>query len=131
METDSELQTLQEQIQSLKDQSNLLLHRVDSMQECLQQETFDLASQSIRINPTSKVKKVQLLLSVLHLEESNLTIGHFLSALNTYLIQHDLIDLNDLQIILNPLLAAAFQKAPGLKKVPYGLLLQSLPNLFV
>jgi len=131
METDSELQTLQEQIQLLKDQSNLLLHRVDSMQECLQQETFDLATQSIRINPTSKVKKVQLLLSVLHLEESNLTIGHFLSALNTYLIQHDLIDLNDLQIILNPLLAAAFQKAPGLKKVPYGLLLNSLPNLFV
>jgi hypothetical protein len=32
---------------------------------------------------------------------------------------------------LNPILAAAFQKAPGIKKIPYGLLLHSLPKLFI
>jgi hypothetical protein len=137
MNSDSELHqidpliSLQEQIQLLKDQSNLLLHRVDSMQACLKQESFDLAIQTISIKSTNKAAKVKLLLTTLELKEDGLTVGHFLSALNTYLIKHDLVDLNDLQIILNPLLCAAFQKPTGLKKVPYGILLNSLPNLFV
>ena len=123
--------SLEEQIQLLKDQSNLLLHRLDTIQECLKQESFDLASQSIKVNPTSKATSIRKLLVTLDLDEKGLTIGKFLKALNIYLIHTNLVDLNDLQIHLNPILTSAFQKAPGLQKIPYGLLLSSLPKLFI
>ena len=129
-ETDTFI-SLQEQIKLLKDQSNLLLHRLDTIQECLKQDSFDLASQSIKVNPSSKATNVRKLLVTLDLEEAGLTIGIFLKTFNLYLIREQLVDLNDLQIHLNPILTSAFQKAPGLKKIPYGLLLHSLPKLFI
>ena len=137
MSSDSEssqtdtLLSLYDQIQVLKKQSDLLLHRVDSMQQCLKQESFDLAKQIIQIAPTQKAKGVQSLLVLLQLEETDLTVGSFLTALNSYLIQNNLVDLNDLQIHMNPMLQSAFQKASGIKKIPYGLLLNSLPQMFV
>jgi hypothetical protein len=126
-----EIISLQEQIQLLKDQSNLLLHRVDTIQECLEQDSFDLAYQSIRVTSNSKASSIHKLLDALELSEDGLTIGKFLKALNLYLIHNKLVDLNDLQIHLNPILTSAFQKAPGVKKIPYGLLLHSLPKLFI
>jgi hypothetical protein len=127
----SPLQTLKSELEHLKTTSDFLLHRVDSMQHALDQESFSLADQPIQISPTGKPAQVRLLLTVLNLEEVSLTLGSFLKALNIYLVRHDLVDLNDLQILLNPLLRAAFQKPSGLKKVPYGLLLNTSPKLFL
>jgi len=125
------LKSLHTEITLLKEQSGFLLHRLDSMQQYLEQDTFLLSNQPIRIAPTSYAVHVQILLKALSLNESSLTIGTFLKVLNKYLIHNELIDLNDLQIILNPLLSASFQKDIDLKKVPYGVLLNSLTVMFI
>ena len=125
------LETLYSEIEKLKETSNFLLHRLDSIKHELEQNSFPLADHPIQIAPTKYAAHVRLLLTVLNLEEPTLTVGNFLKALNIYLIQNDLVDLNDLQILLNPLLKSAFQKPLGLKKVPYGLLLNTLPQLFI
>jgi len=127
----SPIQTLKDELEHLKTTSDFLLHRVDSMQRALEQQSFSLADHKLHLQPTRRAAQVRLLLTVLNLEESNLTLGIFLKALNVYLLKHDLVDLNDLQVLLNPLLQAAFHKPPGLKKIPYGLLLNTLPTLFV
>jgi len=125
-----ELRTLQEELVQLKETSDFLLHRLDSMQRALDQDTFHLDMRPINIAPTRHARQVRMFFQVLGLQETSTTLGTFLRALNHYLIKQDLVDLNDLQIHLNPTLYAAFQKPLGLKKVPYGLLLNSLPSMF-
>jgi len=125
------LKSLRTEITLLKEQSGFLLHRLDSMQQCLEQDTFLLANHPIRVAPTLYAVHIHILLKALSLSESSLTIGTFLKALNKYLIHNELVDLNDLQIILNPLLSASFQKDIDLKKVPYGILLNSLTVMFI
>lgn len=124
------LNTLESQIQSLCETSNFLSHRLDTIQRLLDQETFELETQPIKVFPGQHTSAVRALLEALNLTDSNLKLGDFLRALNRYLIHNDLVDLNDLQIILSPLIASAFQKPPGLKKIPYPLLLTSLPRMF-
>jgi len=125
------IETLHSEIEALKQTSNFLLHRVDSMQRALEQDSFPLTEYIIQVAPTKHAAQVRLLLTVLGLNESTLTVGSFLKALNRYLVQQNLVDLNDLQILLNPLLKEAFHKPLGMNKVPYGLLLNSLPKLFL
>ena len=127
---DTGMNSLQAEIEHLSATANLLSHRLDTMQTLLDQETFQLDSQPIRIAPLAKAEQVRKLLVAIDVAEEGLTLGKFLRALNLYLIRSDLVDLNDLQIILSPLIAAAFQKAKGLKKVPYALLLSTLPRMF-
>jgi hypothetical protein len=127
----TDISTLYEEIEELKKTSDFLLHRLDSMQRALQYETFELDTRPIQVAPTRHAKQVRLFLQVLGIKETSVTLGDFLRAFNVYLIQQDLVDLNDLQIYLNPSLYAAFQKPLGLKKVPYGLLLNSLPTMFI
>jgi len=126
-----ELTTLEEELVQLKETSDFLLHRLDSMQRALDQESFQLDTRMIQIAPTRYARQVRMFFQVLELNETSTTLGGFLRALNRYLIRHDLVDLNDLQIHLNPTLYAAFQKPLGIKKVPYGLLLNSLSRMFV
>jgi hypothetical protein len=125
-----ELTTLQEELVQLKETSDFLLHRLDSMQRALDQDTFHLDMRPIKIAPTRHARQVRMFFQVLGLQETSTTLGDFLRAINRYLIKENLVDLNDLQIHLNPTLYAAFQKPLGLKKVPYGLLLNSLPSMF-
>jgi hypothetical protein len=127
---DVELDTLSAQIEHLCQTAGFLSHRVDSMQRALDQESFQLENHPITVQPTAKAKHVEELLQALNLPQESLTLGKFLRALNLYLIHEDLVNLNDLQIHLNPLLSAAFQKPKSLKKIPYGLLLLSLPRMF-
>ena len=124
------LYTLESQIRSLCETSNFLSHRLDSIQRLLDQETFELETQSIKVFPGQHTTAVRALLEALNLTDDNLKLGDFLRALNRYLIHNDLVDLNDLQIVLSPLIASAFQKPPGLKKIPYPLLLTALPKMF-
>ena len=126
-----DLKTLEQHIEHMKNTANLLGHRLDTIQQLLDRETFDLEHLTIRINTREKPKQVRELLECLALKEDDLQLGQFLRALNRYLIREDLVDLNDLQIHLTPLLASAFQKAPGLKKIPYALLLMTLPKMFM
>lgn len=126
-----DLITLEEHIEHMKTTSSFLAHRLDTIQRLLDQNTFELATLQIQLNPNEKPNQVRKLLKELSLDESTLVLGDFLRALNRYLIKEDLVDLNDLQIYLNPLIASAFQKPEGLKKVPYALLLNSLTRMFV
>ncbi len=125
------LETLETQIKTLSETAHFLHHRLDTIQNLLDQQSFDMEKVPLRIAPQAKAKQVRELLDALELQEENLQLGTFLRALNKWLIQEELVDLNDLQIILSPLVASAFQKAPGLKKIPYALLLTALPNMFV
>jgi hypothetical protein len=129
-EDDVELASLSAQIEHLCETAGFLSHRVHTMERALEQETFQLDSHPIKVASTAKSKSVEDLLATLSLQQEDLTLGKFLRALNKYLIHEDLVDLNDLQIKLSPLIAAAFQKPKGLKKVPYALLLMSLPRMF-
>lgn len=125
------LKSLEEQLLSFKDIANLALHRVDTINTLIEQEKFEFTDLKIRVAPRKRATHVQKLLEELNLIEEGLTMGVFLKSLNTYLIQKGLIDLNDLQIVLNQTVAAAFHKPLALKKVPYALLLRSLPQMFV
>ena len=129
-EPSAEIKSLHAEIENLSKTANFLSHRLDTMQTLLDQHTFQLESHPIRVAPQAKAEKVRELLAAINITEEGLTLGKFLKTLNVYLIQNDLVDLNDLQIILSPLLAAAFQKPRGLKKVPYALLLSTLPRMF-
>jgi hypothetical protein len=125
------LETLEIQIKSLVETSHFLHHRLDTIQSLLDQQSFDMETVPLRVAPYGKAIKVRELLEALELQEDNLQLGTFLRALNKWLIQQDLVDLNDLQIILSPLVASAFQKPQGLKKIPYALLLTALPKMFI
>ncbi len=125
------LDTLETQIKTLSETANFLHHRLDTIQRLLDQQSFDMETVTLRIAPQAKTNSVRELLYALELQEENLELGTFLRALNRWLIREDLVDLNDLQIILSPLVSAAFQKPPGLKKIPYALLLTALPKMFV
>jgi hypothetical protein len=127
----ADLITLEEHIEHMKTTSSFLAHRLDTIQRLLDQNTFELEKLQIKPNPSQKPNQVCKLLEALGVDQSNLVLGDFLRALNRYLIKEDLVDLNDLQIHLNPLLKAAFQKPEGLKKIPYALLLNSLPKMFI
>lgn len=137
-EQNGDHESLLQQIEHLKLHGDLLHHRLDSIQRMLDQETFQLQSLKIRVAPMAKAGQVRELLKAIGLvngdeggDGSEFTMGEFLSALNKWLIKEDLVDFNDLQIYLSPLVAAAFQKPIGLKKIPYALLLTALPKMFV
>jgi hypothetical protein len=131
VDVDEEKDTLLQQIEHLKVNGDLLQHRLDSIERLLDQQTFQLQNVKIRVAPLENANQVRELLKTLELEEDNLVLGDFLKALNRWLIKEDLVDLNDLQIYLSPLVAASFQKPIGLKKIPYALLLTALPKMFV
>lgn len=129
-EPDLEMNTLETEITRLRDTAHFLRHRLDSVQRLLDQETFELEKHPARITPNRKGQQVRKLLQALALEEQGLTIGQFLRALNKYLVEQGLVDLNDLQIRLTPLLSTAFQKPADTTKIPYSYLLLSLPLMF-
>ncbi len=121
---------LQIEIEKMKQTAGLLHYRLNTMRDALQQETFHLGNLSIQVLKSPYEKHVRQLLKELGCEEDGLTVGTFLKALNIYLVHNDLVDLNDLQIIMTPLLTSAFQKPVGLSKYPYALLLTALPKMF-
>ena len=125
-----ETSTLEADILHLRDTAHFLRHRLDSVQRLLDQETFELEKHPARVLPNRKGQQVRKLLQVLDLQEEGLTIGNFLRALNKYLVTSDLVDLNDLQIAMTPLLCSAFQKPAESRKLPYSYLLLSLPLMF-
>ena len=123
------IQTLEQEIQELKQTTDLLLHRLDSMKHALEQESFQLATRTVQLKETPAKEQVSNLLKELGLEESSITLGSFLQALNLYILRQNLVDLNDLHIHFNPLLQAVFPSKH--EKVPYGFFLKSLPDLFI
>ncbi len=127
----TELRRIREIIEDINSSSIYLYHRLDTIQALIKKDEFEFSNIPLEVAPRAKAKHVRELLEAVGIQEEGLTVGTFLNALNTYLIHKDLVDLNDLQIILSPLLAAAFQKPMGLGKVPYPLLLKSLSKMFV
>jgi hypothetical protein len=121
--------SLEQQLLAFKDIANLALYRLDTINTLIEQEKFEFSDMKIRPGGR-RANAVRSLLEELKLEEEGLTMGAFLKTLNTYLIKNGLVDLNDLQIVLNQVVAAAFHKPLALKKVPYALLLRSLPTMF-
>jgi hypothetical protein len=123
--------TLEEELTRLRDTAYFLRHRLDTVQSLLDQETFELDKHPAQIHPGKKGQAARNLLEALSVQETGLTIGTFLKALNQYLVGHDLVDLNDLTIRPNPLVAKAFCLENKTGAVPYCRLLLSLPALFL
>jgi len=126
---EDDIQSLEHEIQTLKQTADLLLHRLDSMQRSLEQDSFQLATRVVQLKETDTKQQVTILLEALSLDKSSLTLGSFLKAFNVYILKQNLVDLNDLHIHFNPLLQAVFQS--NYEKVPYGFFLKSLPDLFI
>ena len=118
------------QIEALARTSNLLLHRLDSIERAIEQETFELASLKVRIKDGPNAADVRSLVTTLNLAEPIL-IGDFLKALNQHIIAHNLVDLNDLEITVTPYIRKAFYLQPTDTKIPYAKLLLGLPSMFV
>ena len=127
---DSEFQSLESWIQTMKTNGDLLHHRLDSIERLLEQETFNFSKHVLKVSPIEPNEDLKTLLKEAGIQTELFTLEEFLKALNRWLIASDLVDLNDLQIRLTPMLASAFQKSPDLKKIPYPLLLTSLPRMF-
>ena len=129
-EQEQHLSILEREIERLKTSAGLLHHRLNTMQDALAQETFQLDKLPIKVAGGSPTNSVRKLLAAIECAEEGLTVGIFLRALNTYLVHTNLVDLNTLQIIMTPLLCSAFHKAPSFKTYPYALLLTALPKMF-
>lgn len=127
---DSEFQSLEGWIQTMKNNGDLLHHRLDSIERLLELETFNFSKHIIKVSPDNPNESLKTLLKEAGMQTESFTLEEFLKALNRWLIQNELVDLNDLQIHLTPLLASAFQKSVELKKIPYPILLTSLPRMF-
>jgi hypothetical protein len=123
-------QDLAAQVEMLAQASNLLLHRLDSIERALDRDTFELANLKVRVKDGPNAESVKTLVATLNLTEPFL-IGDFLRALNPHIIQHDLVDLNDLEIRTTPHLRQAFYLQPTDIKIPYAKLLLGLPHMFV
>jgi hypothetical protein len=125
------LSNLAIELHKLKDTANLLSHRINTLQTLLDQERFELSSYELKVKPTARQAKVRELLTAIGVQEEGLLMGDFLTALNKWLVSQGHVDLNDLQILMTPLLSAAFYKPLGLKKMPYPLLLLALEKMFL
>jgi hypothetical protein len=125
------LSNLTVELQKLKDTSNLLAHRLNTLQSLLDQERFELSSYELKVKPSARAGKVRELLVAIGVQEEGLLMGDFLKALNKWLVSQGHVDLNDLQILMTPLLSSAFYKPAALKKMPYPLLLLALDKMFL
>lgn len=124
----SQLETIEELVINLKKQSETMYHRIDTIQQCFESEQFEYDSQPIQ--PRTQAAKD--LLECIGIQSiDNLTLGEFLRALNQWLIHTERVDLNDLQILMSPLLAAAFELSPSLSKVSYPMFLVNLHKCFL
>lgn len=123
--------TLEEELTRLRDTAHFLRHRLDTVQSLLDQETFELDKHPAQLYSGKRGQAARSLIEALGVQETGLTIGTFLKALNQYLVGQDLVDLNDLSIRPNSLVAKAFALEHKDGPVPYCRLLLSLPALFL
>lgn len=129
-EIDITLSKLAKELEFMKCTINLLSHKLHTFQALMDNDMFEYDEKPVTVVKSRRASSVRKLLVAMELQEEGLVLGAFLRALNRYLIQNECVDLNDLQIHLTPLICSAFHKAPGLKKVPYPLLLLALPQMF-
>jgi hypothetical protein len=127
---DLTISQLAKDLETMRTTVNLLGHKLHTFQTLMEQDKFEYDDKPVTVIQSRRATSVRKLLAAMDLPEEGLTLGVFLRALNRHLIQEGCVDLNDLQILLTPLLCSAFHKAPGLKKVPYPLLLLALPQMF-
>lgn len=122
---------LRQAIQDLKQCSDFLQYKLHNVQQALEMQTFSLDKLPIRVADNSHTTHVRTLLTILGLEESGLTVGIFLKALNTWLIQQGHVDYNDLLIRVTTPLSLAFQIPLDISKIPYPVLLKQLGLMFI
>lgn len=123
----SQLETMEELVCNLKKQTETMYHRVDTIQQLFQLEQFEYDTQPIQ----PRTEAAKQLLEWIGLQSDEMTLGRFLRVLNQWLIHTDSIDLNDLQILMSPLLAAAFDLSPTLSKISYPMILINLHKCFL
>lgn len=120
-------ETIEEIVLNLKQQTETLHHRVDTMQAMFETEQFEYDAQPIQ----PRTQAARDLLECMGVQPTDLTLGAFLRALNQWLIHTERVDLNDLQILMSPLLAAAFELSADLPKLPYPMILINLHKCFL
>ena len=127
---DLDMSELKTHIEKLLNSTNNMIYRLDSIERMMEQNMFDFDSLKVKIAKGQNEEHVRTLIGLLDLNESNMTIGTFLRALNRYLIREALVDLNDLEIYITPELYSAFYIKDDGQKVPYIFLLLGLSQMF-
>ena len=120
---------LETQILSIKNSTDHFLDRLDSIQELLKEELFDIGNYTIQT--TTESKNLELLLVTLHLDHTTPTVNTILLAFNQYIVQENLVKYSDFSIQLNPLLQTIFETELTSVNNPYELLLKYLFDSFV
>jgi hypothetical protein len=120
-------ETMEELVINLQKQTDFLHHRVDTIQRIFETEQFEYDAQLIQ----PRTQAARDLLDCMGISHTSLTLGVFLRALNQWLIHTERVDLNDLQILMSPLLAAAFELSADLPKVSYPMFLMNLHKCFL
>ena len=123
----SQLETIEDLVVNLQKQTDIMYHRLDTIQQLFETDQFDFDTKPVK--PRTQAAKD--LLDCIDVKTEDLTLGDFLRALNQWLIHTERVDLNDLQILMSPLLAAAFDLSPTLSKVPYPIFLMNLHKCFL
>lgn len=123
----SQLETLEELVVNLQKQSDIMYHRLDTIQQLFESDQFDFDTRPI----TPHTQSAKDLLECIGVGAESLTLGDFLKSLNQWLIHTERVDLNDLQILMSPLLAAAFELPSTLSKIPYPMFLMNLHKCFL
>lgn len=125
--TTSQLETIEDIVVNLKKQTEFMYHRLDTIQQLFETDQFEFDTKPVQ--PRTQAAKD--LLECIGVQTVSLTLGNFLKALNQWLIHTERVDLNDLQILMSPLLAAAFELSTTLSKVPYPMFLMNLHKCFL
>ena len=125
--TTSQLETIEDIVVNLQKQTDIMYHRLDTIQQLFETDQFDFDTKPI----TPRTQAAKDLLECIGLSTADLTLGAFLRALNQWLIHTERVDLNDLQILMSPLMAAAFELSPTLSKIPYPMFLINLHKCFL
>lgn len=123
----SQLETIEDIVLNLQTQTDIMYHRLDTIQQLFETDQFDFDTKPVQ--PRTQAAKD--LLECIGVQTVSLTLGNFLKALNQWLIHTERVDLNDLQILMSPLLAAAFELPSSLSKVPYPMFLMNLHKCFL
>jgi hypothetical protein len=123
----SQLETIEDIVLNLQKQTDIMYHRLDTIQQLFETDQFDFDTKPVQ--PRTQAAKD--LLECIGIPTNDLTLGAFLKALNQWLIHTERVDLNDLQILMSPLLAAAFELPTTLSKVPYPIFLMNLHKCFL
>lgn len=122
--------SLRETLEDLCKKCHYALQRIDTIRELMERDKFVLKEHRVKVIASRQEDKVvQSFLQSMELSESVFTMENFIKQLNRFLICKDYVDLNDLWIRVDTVLATVFKLDRVSGKVPYVVLFKHFAEL--